>query len=826
MKQLDILSLSALLLIGSAAGSAHYSAFSKSDPEYRQLKARLLSESSAALKAPASQTLLDEDFSKFSDGSESSPAASEIEYENVYHIPDAMTAQPGWTGGGVHSAGGAVALMRRPGQEGSRSFGFISTPPANLYGTATLTLRARKLNADSSAFLWVALCDDYNGPGYDTWDQALSADWQTYTFIAKNAYADELSYFQLQAMEGEVLIDDVRLDFVRDKIAAPYANEAKNNSLTSFTASWEDTGISSYIFNAYRLEDPENAVSGTLTADMESLSTKPGSSEIDPASVPDGWTLEGAPTLSTEAGNFLSGKQGMVFGTVDDRLTSPETPEDITDISFWAKPSQMTDDDYSLSLLSVLVYVPERNSWEALANIPYYYLAEEGLKYTLNAEAIGPGARRVRLEFIQKGIVTFAVDDVEISYATAKVKAPVVKDAVVTETSYTVDNIDPELDHYYYVQAAEGELVSDSSNEVWVDGLRGLKPVLSEPTGVTNTGFTANWERMPHADNYIVEGFRITTASTEIPDVVIIEEDFNLITDGTVTNPSTDWISPYDFGANGKAHTSWGATNPAWAAGMAGTLGTNYWMGTAGLVYSPMLDLSNNGGNGFDVEFTAYATMGGTFQVEGSDGNIYEDTEGIFAMVLTSPFDSQALAAALLDVPEPGTVSGKLHIAPEQGTDLSNVIVAFMTKSGTAFFIDDVKITQTLLAGESVSRPFASITTDKTSCTFSNLPTDSDHGYAVTASRYKNYITYASQRSDMKEVLTSNAGITVPTDSNMLRIFGGNGCVIASAPVAMTVFDMSGRVIAASSESATRLHVAPGIYAVKAEGKVFKVAVK
>lgn len=61
--------------------------------------------------APAveSQLLLDEKFDKFTDGTESAPAADEI-FENGYHIPDSYTAQPGWTGRGVHAAGGCVAL--------------------------------------------------------------------------------------------------------------------------------------------------------------------------------------------------------------------------------------------------------------------------------------------------------------------------------------------------------------------------------------------------------------------------------------------------------------------------------------------------------------------------------------------------------------------------------------------------------------------------------------------------------------------------------------------------------------------------------------------
>ena len=50
--------------------------------------------------APASATLINEDFSKFSEGSESTPAA-EISYVNNYYVPNEYTAQPGWTAQGL-----------------------------------------------------------------------------------------------------------------------------------------------------------------------------------------------------------------------------------------------------------------------------------------------------------------------------------------------------------------------------------------------------------------------------------------------------------------------------------------------------------------------------------------------------------------------------------------------------------------------------------------------------------------------------------------------------------------------------------------------------
>ena len=124
---------------------------------------------------PATQTVLDEDFSKFSAGTQDTPGA-EIAYEDGYHIPDEMTAQPGWTGGGIYPAGGSIALMTRTN---NNRLGFISTPPLPLGGTATLTLKARCLPGHSGGSLWIALCDDYYGPGEDQADIELTDEWKT-----------------------------------------------------------------------------------------------------------------------------------------------------------------------------------------------------------------------------------------------------------------------------------------------------------------------------------------------------------------------------------------------------------------------------------------------------------------------------------------------------------------------------------------------------------------------------------------------------------------------------------------------------------------------
>lgn len=90
---------------------------------------------------------MNEDFSKFSDGSEENPG-DEIINPDRYFISEELTAQPGWTGKGLHPAGGCVLVTPYMYDAGygdgpELTDGYISTPPMPLGGTVTVSFRAK-----------------------------------------------------------------------------------------------------------------------------------------------------------------------------------------------------------------------------------------------------------------------------------------------------------------------------------------------------------------------------------------------------------------------------------------------------------------------------------------------------------------------------------------------------------------------------------------------------------------------------------------------------------------------------------------------------------
>ena len=90
----------------------------------------------AASKAPVSpQTVVDEDFSRLTQGSEENPVLINLD---GYYIPDNLTAQPGWTGKAVAEANGAIAILSYEDEYYGETNGYIHTPRMYLYGDCLL----------------------------------------------------------------------------------------------------------------------------------------------------------------------------------------------------------------------------------------------------------------------------------------------------------------------------------------------------------------------------------------------------------------------------------------------------------------------------------------------------------------------------------------------------------------------------------------------------------------------------------------------------------------------------------------------------------------
>jgi len=765
MKNLYISLLIALLSVGMA--SANPGRMWTRDNIRTQSNQR-----GTVLKAPEAKVVLEEDFSLFNAGSEQTPDANSIS-DSSNTVPDEYTHTPGWVGNGVYPAGGACYLGPCLDYYGEPTLGFISTPVMELYGTVKLTFRARATE-DVATNLWVAFCDDYYGP-IDNKDIAITTEWAEYTFTSDKGSFDAPCNFQFQTEEGAALLDDIRIERTIDRISAPYSLPAENLSLTEFAARWEATAAPEHLLSVYYKEYPVNPQKATVVENFDGIRLNADGKTIDTSApnYPEGWTIsvsDGSGTdMTTAEGTYNSAPQAIVLDKEGDRILSSPTALPIKSFKFWIRPTSV--DDGSYCVVGVRIYGDGGKKSDQLANIPQNWLKAEGGWYEFSGDQIGEGFNQVELCYeYQEGDISFAIDDITIECEEQATDKYILEDFPVEGDSYTVSDIDPEKDYYYHLRARDGEVMSDTSFPIWVDGLTGLQVKALAAGDVSATGFTANWERMPHAKSYMVSVCNIVKADEPISGVTVLSENFDKIEEGTPEQPGTDWTN-VNLGERGMADSGWVLTNPAWAAGMAGTNGTT-WYGTAGLVVSPRLSLSNNGGT-FTVEANVYATCN---KVPGT-----EEPEEIFVMLLNEITDTQASAAMSIVCNETGLNHG---IVTLNGVGRDNVLVAFMSKSGQRFFVDDVKITQDLLAGESlVSLPVATATTDACSHTFENLDETATHGYTVVAKRTKNFTDYATDPSEIMVVEKPDSGIeNISVDSSMVTVYNLQGiCVLQNA---------------------------------------------
>lgn len=171
------------------------------------------------------------------------------------------------------------------------------------------------------------------------------------------------------------------------------------------------------------------------------------------------------------------------------------------------------------------------------------------------------------------------------------------KDKEVSGTSYDVTGIEANIDYYYTVCSKRNGETSNTSNTITV--IRKLKtPVTLPATNVASYGFTANWQSVPQATAYAVYTILTHTAQADNEPFNLFKSDFSAVKVGTID-------SPWDYSRLGGIRVflddlaprcDWIAFAPMAAQGMFGISNMFLDYNVPGTIYSPILDLSHDGG--------------------------------------------------------------------------------------------------------------------------------------------------------------------------------------------------------------------------------------
>lgn len=186
-----------------------------------------------------STTILKEDFSKFTEGSEDFPDGTPLDDIETAEIDDAYFNTPGWFGYEVYQAGGCAFLdVDQIGETG-----MLITPYINISENVTIKCRVKSVSPDGEYFCY-NIANDYETLDID-YKYIPGHEWVDVEFTS--SYGKDNSYIILFALYEAVFIDDIKI--VNYQIPAPTLLPETNITSTGFTANWEAIdGVDDYYF--------------------------------------------------------------------------------------------------------------------------------------------------------------------------------------------------------------------------------------------------------------------------------------------------------------------------------------------------------------------------------------------------------------------------------------------------------------------------------------------------------------------------------------------------------------------------------------------------
>lgn len=187
-------------------------------------------------EAFAQQTLIDENFDQFTEGTEDNPATTDIS-----GYTGKLNQTIGWNGKYVYEAGGKL-LVKDGGN-------LITARLTELASTSNIKITFdAKSPADYGGLLTINFNYAYSG------DQTVIMNdnqWHTFSVILEKATSTKnIKFTPFLAAEG-IMIDNVKIE-AGNFIAAPEAYQPSKATKTEFTASWKSVnGATAYLLDVY-----------------------------------------------------------------------------------------------------------------------------------------------------------------------------------------------------------------------------------------------------------------------------------------------------------------------------------------------------------------------------------------------------------------------------------------------------------------------------------------------------------------------------------------------------------------------------------------------
>lgn len=750
-------------------------------------------------------TMLNEDFSGLTDGSEDSPSTTSL-LDDMGNFTDASALKPyndqlsfkPWGGGHLYSAGGCIAI---------KNGGFLNTPAGDMSGVLTIKFRARmskEVSSDSNPTLDIILLSRKQLVDYARGQVKLTTEWQNFNITATAGWFEATGIQFMSNTFDTVLLDDIQVERTKTSIMPPTTTDAENVTDNGFTAKWIPTSEAErYLLSVYYKTPNANSLEVSEGFDGINADTEGNVNNTQP-NYPTDWTFNwmnnGVNAVCTTEGSFADGKQSLRLHTAGDYIMTPTYSSSISTLKLWVK-GELNGQTTPVNG-TILISAKSDYGWS-----PWMYIGMNALTSVdeykngtvvdfTDKLSLFDNVYAVKIEYVPLADdkATVLVDNVcytipgepELHYALHDFAVDG-KDA----DHYDVTGLDESHDYFYTAKAQNDLFTSAASNETEVYSVS--RPTVLPATDIKENSYTANWECGPKADYYRVEQIQQTTLDKDVDDFEVLYEDFSKVVSeyteedlelyGPEPGEYTDKYMPIDD----LTHIAgWKASSTqrinGWLGGMAAA-GDGM---IAGAIVTPTIDLSHNDGE-CTVTVRAWGYQGDWLVIQGSNAASY----------------------AAIEFPEGGFVEKSVNIP----VCSSKESLTFYSNNYYPFLIDYIKITQPMKAGETTSAITSTVLTadaDTKQVLMGNAGFGDSHKvyYRVTALRYHN--------GDKTDIVASTPSelMLVSTATAIKDVNAGENSINPDKP--SETFDLSGRRINGNTQH-------KGVVIVRQNGKSVKV---